>query len=125
MSSINILSSSLGIQTVMDSMPSQEGLSQGMMQARPLATTVIREAGLEEVYNPATAESLMQKALCPDVGDGEMLQPEVFRANLKASMEDLSLSRDPAVRDFVKQDLGPLLENNELLQAYTGLMVGG
>ncbi len=125
MSGVSLLNSSLGIQSVMDAMPSQEGLSQGMMQARPLATTVIHEAGLDEVYSPATAESLLQKALCPDVGDGEMLQPEVFRANLKASMEDLSMSRDPAVREFLKQDLNPLLENNELLQAYTGLMVGG
>lgn len=125
MSSVNILSSSLGIQSVMDSMPSQESGTQGMPQARPLASTVIHEAALDEVYNPATAESLLQKALCPDVGDGEIVQPEVFRANLKASMEDLSMSRDPAVREFVKQDLQPLLENNELLQAYTGLMVGG
>ncbi len=125
MSNINLLSSNLGIQSVMDTMPSQEGLAQGMMHARPLATTIIHEAGLEEVYNPATAESLMQKALCPDVGDGEIVQPAVFRSNLQASMEDLGLSRDPAVREFVKQDLGPLLENNELLQAYTGLMVGG
>lgn len=125
MSNLNILNSSLGIQSIMDTMPSQESASNGMLHARPLATTVIHEAGLDEVYSPATAESLLQKALCPDVGDGEMLQPEVFRANLKASMEDLGLSRDPAVRDFVKQDLAPLLENNELLQAYTGLMVGG
>lgn len=122
MSSINLLSSSLGIQSVMNTMTTQD---QGMPQARPLATTVISEAALDEIYNPATAESLMQKALCPDVGDGEILQPEVFRANLKASMEDLSMSRDPAIRDFVKQDLQSLLENNELLQAYTGLMVGG
>lgn len=122
MSNINILSSSLGIQSVMNTMTTQE---QSMPQSRPLATTVIREAALDEIYNPATAESLLQKALCPDVGDGEILQPEVFRANLKASMEDLSMSRDPAVRDFIKQDLNPLLENNELLQAYTGLMVGG
>ena len=31
----------------------------------------------------------------------------------------------PAVRAFVRDELAPLLENTELLRAYTGLMVGG
>ena len=34
-------------------------------------------------------------------------------------------SREPAVRAFVRDDLAPLMDNADLLKAYTTLMVGG
>lgn len=118
--SINLLDPSLGIQHVMD-------IRQGeaLPTARPLASSVLREAGLEELYAPSNARHLVEQALCPDVGDGEMLRPEVFSAQITSCIEALQQSDDPAVRELIEQDLAPLLENKELLNAYTGLMIGG
>ena len=118
---IGLFDASLGIQSVMDAPVSQGN----MPKARPLASNTLREAGLEELYNPANAQSLVQQALCPQVGDGELLRPDIFSSNLQRCLDDLTTARDPAVRDFIRNDLAPLLENTDLLRAYTGLMVGG
>ena len=118
--SLNLLDPNLGIQNVMDS-----GSGARMPDARPLASTVLREAGLDELYQQGAAEKQLDAALCPPVGDGSILQPEIFQAALRGGLEALKDSRDPAVRAFVRDELAPLLENTELLKAYTGLMVGG
>ena len=118
--SLNLLDPNLGIQNVMDS-----GSGARMPDARPLASTVLREAGLDELYQQGAAEKQLVAALCPPVGDGSILQPEIFQAELRGGLEALKDSRDPAVRAFVRDELAPLLENTELLKAYTGLMVGG
>ena len=118
--SLNLLDPNLGIQNVMDS-----GNGTHMPDARPLASTVLREAGLDELYNSGAAEKQLDAALCPPVGDGSILQPENFQAELRACLDTLKDSRAPAVRAFVRDELAPLLENTELLKAYTGLMVGG
>ena len=95
MPSINLLDPSLGIQTIMESPAATRG---GIPEARPLASNVLREAGLEELYSPSNAHHLVEQALCPD---------------------------DPAVRALVDGELAPLLQNKELLNAYMGLMIGG
>lgn len=118
--SLNLLDPNLGIQNVMDA-----GNGGHMPDARPLASSVLREAGLDELYNRGAAEKLLESALCPPVGDGSILQPEIFQAELRNSLNALKDSRAPAVRAFVRDELAPLLENTELLKAYTGLMVGG
>ncbi|MDR3043533.1 MAG: type III secretion protein [Desulfovibrio sp.] len=118
---VGIFDGSLGIQTVLDVDAGRDP----MPKARPLAASVLREAGLEELYAPRNARQIVEQALCPPVGDGEMLRPDVFGANLNACLDALSMERDPAVREFVRNDLAPLLENAELLRAYAGLMVGG
>lgn len=117
----NLLNPSLGIETVME--PGQSAA--GLPQARPLAANVLREAGLEELYAPQSAARLIEQALCPDVGDGELLRPEVFATHLKECFVALQSSDDPVVQNFLNADLRLLLENRELLQAYTGLMIGG
>ena len=122
MPSINLLDPSLGIQTVMDSPVSGRD---GIPAARQMAANVLREAGLEELYAPNNAEHLVERALCPDVGDGDLLRPDVFSANLAACAAALRDSDDPGVRRMGRDDLAPLLENVELLKAYTGLMIGG
>ena len=48
MPSINLLDPSLGIQTIMESPSATRG---GIPEARPLASNVLREAGLEELYS--------------------------------------------------------------------------
>ena len=63
MPSINLLDPSLGIQTIMESPAATRG---GIPEARPLASNVLREAGLEELYSPCNAHHLVEQALCPD-----------------------------------------------------------
>ncbi len=121
-SSINLLDPSLGIQDILDPGLS---VSDQLPQARPLAASVLREAGLEELYSPINAARLVEQALCPAVGDGELLRPEVFAATLRECFLALQDSDDPDIQDFLRTDLRLLLENRDLLQAYTGLMIGG
>ncbi|MFR6518756.1 MAG: hypothetical protein ACLUPV_05720 [Bilophila wadsworthia] len=52
MPSINLLDPSLGIQTIMESPAATRG---GIPEARPLASNVLREAGLEELYSLCNA----------------------------------------------------------------------
>ncbi len=118
--SINLLDASLGIQNVMD-MPETGSLP----QARELPANALREAGLEDLYAPVNARQLMEKALCPDVGDGSILSPQTFSGLLRESMQKLEGSSNPAVKEMVSGELRPLLQNGELLQAYLGLMIGG
>ena len=96
-----------------------------MPDARPLASSVLKEAGLDELYRAGAAEKQIDAVLCPPVGDGSVLQPENFQMELKGSLDVLKQCREPQVRAFVRDELGPLLENTELFKAYTGLMVGG
>lgn len=122
----NLLDPNLGIQNILD--PSLAGTDGHMPGARPMAANVLREAGLEDLYGGASASSvgkLLEAALCPEVGDGDALRPDVFSAHLTGSLEALEGSRDPAVKAFVRGELRPLLDNAELLKAYTGLMIGG
>lgn len=119
-SSINLLDPSLGIQNVMD-VPEHSGLP----RARELASNALREAGLDELYAPTNARQLVERALCPDVGDGSMLSPEAFSETLHSCVSELSASTDPAAREMLDQELVPLLQNGQLLQAYLGLMIGG
>jgi type III secretion protein X len=119
----NLLDPSLGIQDILD-MPGLEGNEQ-LPQPRPLAAGVLRETGLEELYAPLTTSRLVEQALCPDVGDGDLLRPEVFGMHLRECFTILQEHPAPEVRAFVEQDLRLLLENKELLQAYMGLMIAG
>ena len=118
---IGIFDTSIGIQNVL----LNELESMTMPRARPIAANVLSEAGLEELYMPRNAARLIETALCPEVGDGKILRPDVFSTLLRESFESLRESKNPDVRAFVRKDLTPMLEDANLLQAYTGLMVGG
>ena len=96
-----------------------------MPEARPLPSTSLREAGLEELFGATNTDKLLEQALCPSVGDGTILQPSEFSSCLKSSLEVLQNHRQAEVRSFVSAELIPLLENEALLQAYSGLLVGG
>lgn len=117
---VNLLDPTLGIQNVIE-----PGSDVHIPDARPLAATLPREAGLDELYNRSEAEKQIAAAICPPVGDGSILQPEIFHAELRGGLEALKGSHNPAVRIFVRDELAPLLENADLLKAYTGLMLGG
>ena len=118
---IGIFDTSIGIQSVL----LDEQANTTMPSARPLAANLTAEAGLEEVYLPKNTARMVEAALCPEVGDGNILRPDVFTANLQSSLAALQDSKNADVRAFVRKDLVPILEDNALLQAYAGLMVGG
>jgi hypothetical protein len=63
--------------------------------------------------------------LCPSVGDGTLVSPEVFHSQLKALVDKLQHSENPKVQELLKQEIYPLLQNGLLLSAYRGLMLGG
>ena len=118
---IGIFDTSIGIQSVL-----LDGMNdENMPLARPLASTVMAEAGLEELFLPSNAGRMVETALCPEVGDGKVLRPDIFTANLRSSLEALKDSRNPDIRAFVRHDLTPIMEDNALLQAYVGIMIGG
>lgn len=118
---IGIFDTSVGIQNVL----LNELENATMPQAKQLAANVLSEAGLEELYMPRNAARLIEGALCPEVGDGKILRPDIFAALLRGALEALRDSKNPDVRSFLRKDLAPMLEDANLLQAYTGLMVGG
>lgn len=117
---VRLLDANLGIQNVLDPQDYPH-----MPEARPLPSTALREAGLETLYGAQTTDRLLEQALCPQVGDGSILQPAEFNSCLSDALEALKNNRQSEVRSFVSGELAPLLENAALLQAYSGLLVGG
>lgn len=119
----NILDATIGIQTVMD-IP----VAYGLPHARPLAQNTPRDAGLEELYAPVNLRIQMENLLCPRVGDGECLRPEIFFPQLESCVEALkkmSGELPPEGAVLLDAELAPLLDNRQLLQSYLGLMIGG
>lgn len=115
-----IFNPNLGISDILP--PLEEGR---LPQARPLAGTGLSEAGLEELFTPANVQTVTLRALCPRVSDAELLRPDFFLERLRRSLDRLSRSRDKRVRRFVRDTLGPLMENHELLKTYVNLAVDG
>lgn len=118
--SLRLLDGHLGIQGVLDARDMPR-----MPEARPLPSTALREAGLEELFGTPTTNKFLEQALCPSVGDGSILQPAEFSAALKDALESLKNSTRPEVRSLLSGEIAPLLENETLMQVYTGLLVGG
>ena len=85
------------------------GTAGHLPDARPLASSAMREAGLDELYNSRKAAQQLEAALCPPVGDGSLLQPELFHMELQGALTALRDSDKPAVRAFVRDELAPLL----------------
>ena len=117
---INLLDSNLGIQNVMDF--EQAG---ALPKAENLAASVLYEAGLEDLYAPNNYAQLIEESLSPHTGDGHILRSAVFAQNIGQCLEKLAASDNTVVMQAVQQDLRPLQENKDLLQAYCGLMIGG
>lgn len=121
MSSINsILNSNAGIQDILD----MQG-NDALPEARQIAASVLRDASFEDVYTAKNYTALVENLLCPEVGDGEILRPDIFAYTLETCAETLKSSTDKDVQAFLQNDLYPLMENKDLLRVYTGLMIGG
>lgn len=116
----NLFNPSVGIQSLMP-MPDVEGLP----EARDLASSALQQSTLQSLYGTKNAQTTVESYLCPDVGDGTLVSPEVFGHELEALLEKLRGSDNPKVRAMLEDVIVPLLENGQLLSAYRGLMIGG
>ncbi|MDR2786893.1 MAG: type III secretion protein [Candidatus Accumulibacter sp.] len=115
----NILNPNVGLQDVLD----PAGFEFHLPQARPLATSVSAETGLADLYRLSDFQSRILAGLQPEVGDETLLRPDVFGKNLRESHRRLKDSKNPRVRRFLRDELGPLLENDTLLREYVNLLV--
>ncbi|MBQ7739041.1 MAG: type III secretion protein [Desulfovibrionaceae bacterium] len=114
------LNPNIGIQSVLT--PQDEA---HIPESKSLPTTTLSETGLNELFALTTTDKMLEQTLCPKVGDGTILKPTVFSDCLKDALDVLKDSPLPAVKTFVRDELTPLLENENLLKAYSGLLIGG
>ena len=115
---VNLLNANFGVADILP--PLEDG---HLPEAADLSTAKLNVSNLEQLFADNNVNSLILKALDFEVKDKELLNGAKFNAALRDIQEELSLSRDPAVREFVRNDLAPLLENQDLLNAYLGMMV--
>lgn len=115
-----LLNPQLGIQDLLQ-MPEPSRLP----QARDLPSSVLNRSGLEGLYGADNARSGAESLLCPDVGDGSIVSPEVYEAQIAAVLAKLQQSENPKIRAMLENEILPLMQNGMLLQAYRGLMLGG
>lgn len=92
---------------------------------RGLGASTLTETGLETLFGAVNARSAVETYLCPDVGDGTVVAPEVFEATLGELVRKLQASENPKIKTLCEKELVPLLENSALFSAYRGLMLGG
>ena len=119
MNNVNLFNFSFGIQDILES-------SAGSLlpEAKQIASSIVQDAGLEDVYSATNLQNMINVCISPDVGDGVLLQADKFSQILDSVAHTLSNSNDPLVQDFVQNDLIPQLNNEDLLKTYVGLMVG-
>lgn len=120
MNKVSLLDASMGIQSILDAPDTAR-----LPESRQMVSTVLRPLGIEGLYTPSTLRSTVEAALHPAVGDGEVLRPEEFSSCIRSCATALRHAPEAAARELVEKELDPLLENKDLLQAYTGLMIGG
>ena len=116
----SLLNPSIGIQELLQ-MPEDNRLP----QARELGSSMLQETGLEGLYGAVNSHTACEALLCPNVGDGTLVSPEVFNSQLESLLKKLSESRNPKIRAMLEHEIIPLMQNGMLLSAYRGLMLGG
>lgn len=117
---INVLDLNLGIQKFLE--PTQET---SLPQPRTLVSSAIKDDGLEELYAPKNYKQLIEEVLFPQISDSEILRPEIFSQNLLSCIEKMKYVDNDIIKQVVNEDLQILLENQELLRVYCGLMIEG
>lgn len=116
----SLLTPSLGIA---DLLPMRDTVS--LPEIKDLATNSLQSSSLEQLYRSVNARSAEEALLCPELGDGAVVTPEIFDEDLRALVKKLEKSRNPKVRALLRDEILPLMENNMLLSAYRNLMLGG
>ena len=89
----SLLNPSIGIGDLM-AMPNTDRLP----QSRELASSSLNQTGLEGLYGETNARTAVESLLCPNVGDGTLVSPEVFEASIAALVRKLSRSTNPKVK---------------------------
>ena len=84
----SLLNPSIGIADLLP-MPDAAALP----EARDLGTNLLQESGLENLFRTANSRSALEALLCPDIGDGSLVSPEIFEADLHVLLEKLRKSR--------------------------------
>ncbi len=93
--------------------------------------TIGQQANLGEVQsykqalNANSFNTNIVSNFTPEIVSDDLLRPATFNNLLNSSMSKLAEIKDADVRDFLQQDLKPLSDNRELLNAYLGMMVEG
>lgn len=116
----SLLNPTIGIQELL-AMPETTRLP----QPKDLPTSVLQKTGLEQLYDTNNTRSACEVLLCPDIGDGHVVSPEIFQAQLSSLMAKLKQSDNPKLRVLLEEEIVPLMQNGMLLAAYRGLMLGG
>lgn len=122
MTRTSILDSQLGIATIRRADPLTQ---EPMPRSRTLAMNTLTTTSMEATYTPTNIQTVLEAAICPETGDGEMLVPTVFSTNLHNCKKNLEESEQIEIQNFLKKDLQPLLENESLLRMYVALMIEG
>lgn len=122
MKKVALLDATIGIGTIFGPEPTPEST---IPQSRSLAATSLNTTSLEATYAPSNIQTILETAICPDVGDGGLLIPSVFSSNLQKCKENLSQSDQIETQNFLQHDLDPLLDNEALLRMYVSLMIEG
>lgn len=123
----DILNPNIGISTVLpakleEHLPEVDNFNTVVGNINSLATIANFKASLSR----DSFEQEIANTFIPALGFDELLQPAKLNANISSVFTKLAAMNDDAnIRRFVREDLTPLMENKELLQAYTNMMVGG
>lgn len=123
---VDLLNPHVGIQTVLPQadaahLPDIQRFA-GVDNAPELSSI----AAYKEAVGKNGFERSAVNAFTPQVSSDELLRPAVFNRHLNElehKLQEFSADRD--VRRFLREDLTPLRENRELLQAFLGMMVEG
>lgn len=116
----SFMNPSIGISELM-----QMRQTERLPQIRELSPGDLRSTGLDILYGQVNIKTAVESLLCPSVGDGSLVSPEVFSRELEAIVEKLKKSPNVKIRTMLEREILPLLENGMLLSAYRGLMIGG
>ncbi len=119
MDKMNILSSNIGIQGFVE-----PKIESNFPSAKQLPSTATHEIAVVEHFNIRDMTALCEKFLTPHVGDGTALNPDKFIKNLSSYVDKNKDSNNPVMQTFIKDVAKPIMENKELLYAFTNLLVG-
>lgn len=117
MSQINLLNNHIGVSSVLPSANDAH-----LPELKELSTAKTGTVKLDDLYRGESFNKGIDTSLIPKVGHEELLQPKNFNSAIKRAYEKMSTVKDSDVRHFVREDMQPLMDNCELLNAYLGMM---
>lgn len=89
-----------------------------LAEVSELKTPELKPSGLDSLFQPSNLSTAVLSSLSFKLKDLELLNKNVMQEELESLKKELSLSRDPAARRFLKDVLEPMLANDEVLSSY-------